>query len=55
MNGDGTVDIDDVNIIINIMLDRDSAENYGTRAYISDDDNVDVADLNELINILLAQ
>ncbi|MBQ7690279.1 MAG: leucine-rich repeat domain-containing protein [Muribaculaceae bacterium] len=54
VNGDGNVDIDDVNIIINIMLDRDLASNYGSRAYVNDDDKVDVSDLNELINILLS-
>ena len=54
VNGDGHVDVDDVNILINIILERDSADNYGGRAYITGGDTVSVEDLNALINILLA-
>ena len=55
VNGDGAVDIDDVNIIINVILEMDRAENYGARAYVTDDDVVDIADVNALINIILTQ
>ena len=54
VNGDGHIDVDDVNIIINIILERDNADNYGSRAYITGGDTVSVEDLNALINILLA-
>ena len=53
VNGDGTVDIADVNIVINIMLGMDSADKYDGRAYITSDDIVDIADVNAAINIML--
>ncbi|MBO4870916.1 MAG: S8 family serine peptidase [Muribaculaceae bacterium] len=53
VNLDGVVDITDVNIVINIILQRDQAENYDRRAYVTDDDMVDVSDVNAIINIIL--
>ena len=53
VNLDGTVDVSDVNIVINIILGNDQAENYGRRAYITDDDAIDVSDVNAIINIIL--
>lgn len=53
INADKTVDVADMNTLLNIMLGRDSADKYGRRAYITKDNNIDVADLNELINIIL--
>ncbi len=55
VNNDGFVDINDVNILINIILDRDSADNYNGRALITDDNTVDIADVNELVNLILTQ
>lgn len=55
VNGDGRIDVDDVNLIINILLDRDSADNYSNRAYITGGNTVSVDDLNALINILIKQ
>lgn len=53
VNGDGTVDISDANIIINIILGNDDASNYDGRADVTEDGNVDVADVNATINIIL--
>ncbi|MBP3738301.1 MAG: C10 family peptidase [Muribaculaceae bacterium] len=55
VNLDGEVDVTDVNIVINIVLGRDQAENYDRRAYITDDDDIDVSDVNALINIILGK
>ncbi len=55
VNGDHRVDIDDVNILLNIILENDSADNYDGRAYILGGDTVAIDDVNALINILLAQ
>ena len=56
MNNDGVVDIADVNIIINIMLGKDSADNYGGRAYVTDGDtDIDIADVNAVINLMLGK
>ena len=53
VNADGSVDINDVNILINIVLDLDNAANYDGRAYILGNSTVDVADVNALINMVL--
>ena len=55
INLDGVVDITDVNILINIILQRDEAENYDRRPYITNDNVVDISDVNAVINIILAQ
>ncbi len=53
VNLDGLIDVTDLNILISIILGKDRAENYGSRAYITDDDTVDVSDVNALVNIIL--
>lgn len=53
VNADGVVDVVDMNIIANIVLGIDHAENYGRRAHVTGGDSVDVNDLNEIINIIL--
>ncbi|MBR1803621.1 MAG: C10 family peptidase [Muribaculaceae bacterium] len=55
VNLDGVVDVTDVNIVINIILGNDQAENYDRRAYITDDNDIDVSDVNALINIILGK
>ena len=55
VNGDGKVDVTDVNIIINIMLGKAQASNYPGRADINEDDNVNVSDVNIVINIMLGK
>lgn len=54
-NGDGVVDITDANIIINIMLGKDSASNYNGRADVNGDGAVDITDVNIIINIMLGK
>lgn len=53
VNGDDVVDIDDLNILINIILGSDTADNYDGRALLNDDDAVDIDDVNLLINTML--
>ena len=55
VNLDGTVDVQDVNILVAIVLGKDSADNYDRRAYINDDDVVDVQDVNLVISIMLGK
>lgn len=50
VNGDGTVDIADVNQIIDMILDLQSDT---TVADVNGDGTVDVADMNAIINIIL--
>ncbi len=55
VDGNGTVDIDDLNILVNIILDMDSADNYDGRANVDETGKVDIDDVNALVNIILAQ
>ena len=54
VNADGHIDIADVNILLNIILENDEADNYDGRAYILGNGTVAIDDVNALINILLA-
>lgn len=55
VNGDNNVDITDVNILINIILGKDSASNYNGRADVTGEGGVDVSDVNAVINIILGK
>ena len=55
INGDGQVDVLDVNIAINITLNKDSAANYPGNADVNEDTIMDVADVNAIINIMLGK
>ena len=53
LNGDGKVDIADVNICINIILETNDDPEVKALADLSGDGKVDVSDVNILINIIL--
>lgn len=53
VDGDGVVDITDVNILVNIVLGDDVAYRYDGRADVSGDGSVDISDVNMIINIIL--
>ena len=53
VDGNDFVDVDDLNILINIILKKDSAANYEGRAYVTGQQTVDVADINAVVNIIL--
>ena len=54
VNNDGAVDGNDLNILINIVLGHDSADNYDGRANVDNSDNVvNGSDINAMINLLL--
>ena len=53
VNGDGNLDVADINCLINIMLGVDDGSSYNGRQFITGNDVVSVTDINELINILL--
>lgn len=55
VDGNGVVDVIDINILINIMMGADSPDNYDGRAYVNDDEFIDVSDVNEVINVMLAK
>ncbi len=52
VTGDGLVDIDDVNAVINIMVGKVVATAAGD---VTNDGMVDIADLNEIINTMLGK
>ena len=53
VNGDGSVDIVDVNCVINVILVSESAGQYEGRDDVNKDGCVDILDVNEVINIIL--
>lgn len=55
INGDGNIDVSDINILVGIMLGMDSPDNYAGRAYITDDNVIDISDVNALINLVLGK
>ena len=55
LSGDGVVNGNDLNILINIILGKDDAANYGGRANVDGQGGVDGNDLNKLINIILGK
>lgn len=53
VNGDGKVDVEDVNSIINIILKTKSTTDYAGNADLNSDGKVDVEDVNVTINKIL--
>ncbi len=54
VDGSGIVDVDDVNALINIILEKSSTIDYAGVADVNGSGLVDVDDVNEVINIILA-
>ena len=56
VSGDGRVDINDVNAIVNIILDLKPRNYYSGDANVDGDerDRVDIDDVNQLVNIILS-
>ncbi len=55
VNGDGTVDVEDVNCLINIIVAGHDPEQYGGRAEVDGAPGIDVGDVNAAINLVVAQ
>ncbi len=54
VNGDGRIDIDDVNLLINIILELNTDADLRPYADINGDTHVDIDDVNLLINKILS-
>ena len=55
VDGNTVVDVQDLNILINIVLGKDSASKYGGRANVDGQGGIDVQDINALTNILVGK
>ena len=55
VDGDGNVDVNDVNILINIALGKVSASSYKGKSDVTGDGEVDVNDVNAVINMILGK
>ena len=55
VDGNGTVDISDANLLINIVLGKESASKYNGRADVDGNGIVDVSDINADLNIILGK
>ncbi len=53
VNGDGRVDVEDVNGVINIILGLAASDELRATSDITGDGRVDVEDVNAIINIIL--
>ena len=53
VDGDGKVDVSDVNAVINVILKVDAGNQPATAADVDGDGKVDVSDVNAIINIIL--
>ena len=54
VDGSGTVDVADVNILVNIMLGKANAADY-PNANVDGQGGIDVADVNAIVNIMLGK
>ena len=52
LNGDGVVDISDVNAVINMMLGKGEQTPAGD---VTGDGQVDISDVNAVINLMLGK
>ena len=55
VNGDGAVDVEDVNALINVILDLTLPDNLAGNADVNGDGVTDIEDVNALINLILTQ
>ena len=55
LNGDGSVDVEDVNALINVILETISPTQLAGNSDIDGSGTTDIADVNVLINMILAQ
>ncbi len=55
LNGDGVVDVEDVNALINVVLDSIDASTLPGNPDLSGDGSTDIEDVNILINLILTQ
>ena len=53
VNGDGKVDVEDVNAVINIILKTKTVADYDGGADVNNDGKIDVEDVNAIINLIL--
>ena len=53
VNGDGEIDIIDVNCIANVILGAEDGTKYEGRADVNKDGSIDIIDVNVVINIIL--
>lgn len=55
VNGDGIVDVTDINLMVNLILGKEQDQTYSLRADLNGDGTVDVADVNLVVNIILGK
>ena len=55
VNGDGEINIADINIIISIVLGGTADDDVLTRADVNSDGEVNIADINAVIALILGQ
>ncbi len=54
VNGDGEVDVTDINATINVIMGKTTSEYYNGRADVNGDGEIDIVDINTIINLILS-
>ncbi|WP_407405380.1 dockerin type I repeat-containing protein [Sodaliphilus sp.] len=53
VNGDGIIDVVDINVLVSITLGNASADDYNGRADVNGDGAIDIIDINAILAIIL--
>jgi len=53
VNGDGLVDVEDINCLIDVILNYTTGEEFEGRDDVNEDGDVDVEDINAVLNIMM--
>ena len=53
MNGDGVVDVDDMNAVINIILKVKTVDDFVGNGDMDASGDIDIDDVNHIINVIL--
>ncbi len=55
VDGDGVVDVSDINAVVNVVLGKGQASDFGGSCDVNDDGSVDVGDINCVLDLLLGR
>ncbi|MBQ7691693.1 MAG: glycosyl hydrolase 53 family protein [Muribaculaceae bacterium] len=55
LNGDSSIDVDDLNMLINVILNKEQNPDVKALADLNGDGTVDIDDMNRLINLMLGK
>ena len=54
LDGNGSVDVDDLNVLVNLILELDTRPAPGSKPDLNGDNSVDIVDVSLLVNLILS-